>query len=137
MSTKADIGLKRTIAFYALGVILTVLAHLFRGFKSPEVPPSSFYVLVIFSTVGFIWLLVDIFLIFVRRPAVKAKADLAVHVIGLLVFGILISLILLWGAGAPARYETNDSSYSSLAELTIISQGNHYLAAPDTFAKIR
>lgn len=98
--TKAGKGFKRTLTFYLLGILLTIVVHIFYGFGSPKTPPGGYFVLIFFTSVGVCWFIVDLFLIFVRKKATKAKADLLVHIAGLLVFSILISLLWIWGAGA-------------------------------------
>lgn len=98
--TKASKGLKRTLAFYLLGLLLTILVHLFYGFGNADTPPASFFALLFFIAVGVCWFLLDIFLILVKKKANKEKADLLVHIIGLLVFSVLLGLQWIWGAGS-------------------------------------
>lgn len=98
--TNAGKGLKRTLAFYLLGFLLTIVVHVFYGFGSPKTPPGGYFVLLFFTVVGICWFMVDLFLIFVKKKATTAKVNLLVHTVGLLVFSILISLLWIWGAGA-------------------------------------
>lgn len=95
--TKISKGLKRTIAFYLLGILLTIIVHLFYGFGNHDTPPAAFFVLLFFTSVGVCWFLLDIFLVIVRKKAEKEKADLLVHIVGLLVFSVLIGLLWVWG----------------------------------------
>lgn len=120
--TKASKGFKRTIAFYLLGILLTILVHIFYGFGNLDTPPPTFFVLVFFTSVGVCWFLLDIFLIVVRKKAVKEKADLMVHIVGLLVFGVLIALLWIWGA-ATSPYQT--SAYKDLPIQADLCAANH------------
>lgn len=88
MDKQFKTGVNRTITFYLIGLVLTLIVHAFWGWDIPHAPPSSFLVSMIFVFIGLLWFvsaLIDI-------DCPKSKGEVVVH---LVVLGVYFLVMLL------------------------------------------
>lgn len=82
-------------AHYLIGAIITIIVHSILGWEYPHAPPPSFFIIVLFSFIGFLWIIRNVINIKREKNKARNKGELTVHLIPAILFLLFILSIIM------------------------------------------